>query len=76
MQNLMNHLKKFLLKQINLESKKGDLLDPKSKNNEYMNIHNFKNTKDYVVDYKQVLQDFNEVMKPYNKETLENQKQF
>ena len=46
------------------ESKKGDLLDPKSKNNEYFNIHNFKNTKDYVVDYKQVLQDFNEVMKP------------
>ena len=46
------------------ESKKGDLLDPKSKNNEYMNVHNFKNTKDYVVDYKQVLQDFNEVMKP------------
>ena len=46
------------------ESKKGDLLDPKSKNNDYMNIHNFKNTKDYVVDYKQVLQDFNEVMKP------------
>ena len=46
------------------ESKKGDLLDPKSKNNEYMNVHNFKNTKDYVVDYKQVLQDFNEIMKP------------
>jgi len=45
------------------ESKKGNLLDPKSKNNEYLNIHTFKNTKDYVVDYKQVLQDFNEVMK-------------
>ena len=46
------------------ESKKGDLLDPKSKNNEYMNIHTFKNTKDYVIDYKQVLQDFDRIMKP------------
>ena len=46
------------------ESKKGDLLDPKSKNNEYMNIHTFKNTKDYVIDYKQVLKDFNRIMKP------------
>jgi len=55
------------------ESKKGNLLDPKSKNNEYMNIHTFKNTKDYVVDYKQVLKDFARVMKPDSDRPLKSE---
>ena len=40
------------------ENKKENLLDPKSKNNEYLNIHSYKNVNDYIVDYKQVLKDF------------------
>ena len=35
-----------------------DLLDSKCKDNEYFNIHEYKNLKDYVVDYKKVLNDF------------------
>ena len=55
------------------ESKKGNLLDPKSKNNEYMNIHTFKNTKDYVVDYKLVLKDFDRIMKPDSDRPLKSE---
>ena len=55
------------------ESKKGNLLDPKSKNNVYMNIHTFKNTKDYVIDYKQVLKDFDRVMKPDSDRPLKSE---
>ena len=48
------------------EDNKVQLLDPKSKNNEYINIHNYKNVNDYIVDYKTVLKDFDEVYKkPY-----------
>jgi len=43
------------------EDKKEQLLDPKSKNNEYINIHNYKNVNDYIVDYKTVLKDFDKV---------------
>jgi hypothetical protein len=35
-----------------------ELLDSKCKDNEYLNIHEYKNLKDYVVDYKEVLNDF------------------
>ena len=35
-----------------------ELLDSKCKDNEYINIHEYKNLKDYVIDYKQVLNDF------------------
>ena len=35
-----------------------NLLDEKCKDNEYINIHEFKNLKDYVVDYKELLQHF------------------
>ena len=53
------------------EDKKDNLLDPESKNNEYINIHSFKNVNDYIVDYKTVLSDFDRVLKkPYNKDTL------
>ena len=52
------------------ENKKENLLDPKSKNNEYINIHNYKNVNDYIVDYKTVLSDFDrELRKPYREET-------
>ena len=52
------------------ESKKDNLLDPKSKNNEYINIHNYKNVNDYIVDYKIVLKDFDRILrKPYKEET-------
>ena len=40
------------------ESKKGNLLDSSVKENQYVNLHEFKNYKDFVVDYKQVLKDF------------------
>ena len=40
------------------ENKKENLLDPASKDNEYLNIHNYKNVNDYIIDYKQVLKDF------------------
>ena len=52
------------------EDKKENLLDPASKNNEYINIHNYKNVNDYVVDYKTVLKDFDRIFrKPYQEET-------
>ncbi len=52
------------------ENKKENLLDPKSKNNEYINIHSYKNVNDYIVDYKTVLSDFDRVLrKPYREET-------
>ena len=52
------------------ESKKDNLLDPKSKNNEYINIHNYKNVNDYIVDYKIVLKDFDRILrKPYKEYT-------
>jgi len=35
-----------------------ELLDSKCKDNEYLNIHEYKNLKEYVVDYKEVLNDF------------------
>jgi len=58
------------------EDKKENLLDPESKNNEYINIHNYKNVNDYIVDYKTVLSDFDRVFrKPYNKETLDSSRQ-
>ena len=34
------------------------LLDPTSKDNAYFHIHEFKNLKEFVIDYKQVLKDF------------------
>ena len=52
------------------ENKKENLLDPKSKNNEYINIHNYKNVNDYIVDYKTVLKDFDlKLRQPYKEET-------
>ena len=52
------------------ENKKENLLDPESKNNEYINIHNYKNVNDYIVDYKTVLSDFDKVFrKPFKEET-------
>ena len=52
------------------EDKKENLLDPKSKNNEYINIHNYKNVNDYIIDYKIVLKDFDKALrKPYQEET-------
>jgi len=52
------------------ENKKENLLDPKSKNNEYINIHNYKNVNDYIVDYKTVLKDFDLKFRlPYKEET-------
>ena len=52
------------------EDKKDNLLDPTSKNNEYINIHNYKNVNDYIVDYKTVLSDFDRIFrKPFNEET-------
>ena len=54
------------------EDKKENLLDPKSKNNEYINIHSYKNVNDYIVDYKTVLSDFDRVLrKPYQKDVLD-----
>ena len=40
------------------ESQKGDLLDKSVRENQYFNLHEFKNYKEFVVDYKQVLKDF------------------
>jgi len=58
------------------EDKKDKLLDPESKNNEYINIHSFKNVNDYIIDYKTVLSDFDRVLrKPYNKDTLDTSSQ-
>ena len=58
------------------ENKKEKLLDPKSKNNEYINIHNYKNVNDYIVDYKTVLSDFDRILrKPYNEKTLDTSAQ-
>ena len=58
------------------EDKKENLLDPKSKNNEYINIHNYKNVNDYIVDYKTVLSDFDRVFrKPYKEETKDTSAQ-
>ena len=52
------------------EDKKENLLDPASKNNEYVNIHNYKNVNDYIIDYKTVLKDFDRILKkPYQEET-------
>jgi len=52
------------------EDKKENLLDPASKNNEYVNIHNYKNVNDYIIDYKTVLKDFDRILKkPYQAET-------
>jgi len=52
------------------EDKKENLLDPASKNNEYINIHNYKNVNDYIIDYKTVLKDFDKALrKPYQEET-------
>ena len=39
-------------------SNQDQLLDPESKDNAYMHIHEFKNLKEFVIDYKQVLKDF------------------
>ena len=58
------------------EDKKENLLDPKSKNNEYINIHSYKNVNDYIVDYKTVLSDFDRVLrKPYREETKDSSAQ-
>ena len=58
------------------ESKKSDLLDPESKNNEYINIHSYKNVNDYIVDYKTVLSDFDRVLrKPYREQTKDTSAQ-
>ena len=58
------------------ENKKENLLDPKSKNNEYINIHSYKNVNDYIVDYKTVLSDFDRVFrKPYKEETKDTSAQ-
>ena len=58
------------------ENKKENLLDPKSKNNEYINIHSYKNVNDYIVDYKTVLSDFDRVLrKPYREETKDSSAQ-
>ena len=46
------------------ESQKGDLLDKSVRENQYFYIHEFKNHKDFTVDYKMVLSDFR---KYYNK---------
>ena len=46
------------------ESQKGDLLDKSVRDSEYFYIHEFKNHKDFTVDYKIVLSDFR---KYYNK---------
>ena len=52
------------------EDKKENLLDPASKNNEYINIHSYKNVNDYIIDYKTVLKDFDRILKkPYQEET-------
>jgi len=40
------------------ESQKGDLLDKSVRENQYFYIHEFKNHKDFTVDYKIVLSDF------------------
>ena len=40
------------------ESQKGDLLDKSVRNSQYFYIHEFKNHKDFTVDYKLVLSDF------------------
>jgi len=40
------------------ESQKGNLLDKSVRENQYFNLHEFKNYKEFVVDYKQVLKDF------------------
>ena len=40
------------------ESQKGDLLDKSVRENQYFYIHEFKNHKDFTVDYKLVLSDF------------------
>ena len=37
------------------EDNKEQLIDPKSKDNTYVNVYDFKNVKDFVVDYKEVL---------------------
>jgi len=58
------------------ENKKENLLDPKSKNNEYINIHSYKNVNDYIVDYKTVLSDFDRVLrKPYREQTKDTSAQ-
>ena len=58
------------------ENKKENLLDPKSKNNDYINIHSYKNVNDYITDYKIVLKDFDRIFrKPYNKDTLDTSAQ-
>ena len=46
------------------ESQKGDLLDKSVRENQYFYVHEFKNHKDFTVDYKIVLSDFR---KYYNK---------
>ena len=40
------------------ESQKGNLLDKSGRENQYFNMHEFNNYKEFVVDYKQVLKDF------------------
>ena len=40
------------------ESQKENLLDKSVKENQYFNLHEFNNYKEFVVDYKQVLKDF------------------
>ena len=40
------------------EDNKDKLIDDKCKNNAYTNIHQFKNIKEFVIDYKRVLSDF------------------
>ena len=40
------------------EDNKEKLIDDKCKNNAYTNIHQFKNIKEFVIDYKRVLSDF------------------
>ena len=51
------------------EDKKSNLLDPQSKDNEYVNVHSYKNVNDYIIDYKVVLSDYDRVLrKPFTKE--------
>ena len=58
------------------ENKKENLLDPKSKNNDYINIHSYKNVNDYITDYKIVLKDFDSIFKkPYREETKDSSAQ-
>ena len=62
------------------------LLDSKCKDNEYFNIHEYKNLKDYVVDYKELLQKFksnrlksfkqNDAYKSYYNELILDYKKF